>query len=96
MPYKISFITNLACPTSTKQVWSFVGLVNYYKDMWLKRAHFLAPLTDLCSARKMFLWIDSHEHSLQQIKQRPVVAEAVMLRFPDYSQPFSMYTDKFN
>ena len=33
MPYKITTITNISGPTSTKHVCVFVGLVNYYKDM---------------------------------------------------------------
>ena len=94
MPYKVSAITNIVRPTSTKHVRSFVGLVNYYKDMWPKRAHFLAPLTDLCSSKRTFKWNDVHEHSFQQIKR--LVAEDVMLRFPDHSQPFHIYTDASN
>ena len=52
LPNKVQAITQIARPTSTKHVRSFVGLVNYYKDMWPRRAHFLTPLTDVCSTRK--------------------------------------------
>ena len=52
LPHKIHAITNIARPTSTKNIRSFVGLVNYYKNMWPKRAHLLSPLTDVCSTRK--------------------------------------------
>ena len=94
MSYKISSITNVTRPTSTKQVRSFVGLVNYYKDMWPKRAHFLAPLTDLCISKRKLLWNNIHEHSFQQIKR--LVAEDIMLNFPGHSQPFHIYTDASN
>ena len=85
MPKKIEAITNVARPTSTKEVRSFVGLINYYKDMWPKRAHILSPLTELCSTRTKFKWTDAHEASFQQMKK--LVAEDVLLRFPD------LYTD---
>ena len=94
IPYKITATTNISCPTSTKHVRLFVGLVNYYKDVWPRRAHFLDPLTDLCSIKRQFSWNDTHEHFFQQIKR--LVAEDVMLRFPDHSLPFVIYTDAGN
>ena len=94
LPRKVSAITSIARPSSTEQVCSFVGLVNYYKDMWPKRAHFLTPLTDICSTRRKFIWYDSQENAFQTIKC--LVAEDVMLRFPDHGKPFSIYTDASN
>ena len=62
--------------------------------MWPKRAHFLAPLIDMCSTKRKFFWNGTHEHSFQQIKR--LVAEDVMLRFLDHNQSFSIYTDVSN
>ena len=94
MPYKIVATTNFARPISTKNIRAFVGLVNQYKDMWPKRAHFLAPLTDLCNTKRKFQWTDIHEHSFQQVKC--IVAKDVLLQLPNHSQPFSIYTDASN
>ncbi len=91
MPSKIEAISRVARPTSTKHVRSFVGLINYYKDMWPRRAHILAPLTNLCSSKTKFHWTDVHESSFQQAKR--LVAEDVLLRFPDHSKPFDIFTD---
>ena len=78
-------------PTSKKEVRSFVGLINYYKDMWPRCDHILTPLTHLCSEKITFKWTDAHESSFNQAKR--LVAEDVMLRFPDHSKPFHIYTD---
>ena len=42
-------IKRLAPPTTQKQLRLFTGLVNYYRDMWIRRSHVLAPLTELTS-----------------------------------------------
>ena len=91
MPKKVEAIINVSRPSSTKEVRSFVGLVNYYKDMRPRRAHILAPLTELCSTRNKFKWNDNHESSFQQMKK--LVSGDVLLRFPDHSKPFQIYTD---
>ena len=44
---KVEAIKNLAIPKTKKQLQSFIGMVNYYQDMWPKRSHLLAPLTNL-------------------------------------------------
>ena len=54
LPHKIKAITNISRPTSTKHICSFVGLVNYYKDKWPKRAHFLTEIyLDQCSGARI-------------------------------------------
>ncbi len=47
---KVEAITNLAAPKTRKHLRSFIGLINYYRDMWGKRLETLAPLTALTSA----------------------------------------------
>ena len=94
LPNKIKAITQIARPTSIKHVRSFVGLVNYYKDMWPKRTHFLCPLTDVCTTRKKFVWTDLQEHAFQSIKR--LVSEDVMLRFPNHKEPFQIFTGASN
>ena len=59
--------------------------------MWLHRAHFLTPLTDVCSTTEKIIWTDAQEAAFQNIKR--LVSEDVMLRFPDHSKPFHIYTN---
>ena len=49
-------------PTNIKELWLFLGMVTYYRDMWPSRAHVLAPLTELLK-RKMFFWGDEQQKS---------------------------------
>ena len=62
--------------------------------MWPRRAHILAPLTELCSSKKKFIWKDIHENSV--IAAKKLIAEDVLLRFPNHSLPFEIYTDVSN
>jgi Reverse transcriptase (RNA-dependent DNA polymerase) len=36
---KVKAIKNLQAPKTVKQISSFLGMVNYYKDMWRHRSH---------------------------------------------------------
>jgi len=44
---KVQAILALAPPHNVKQLRRFLGMVQYYKDIWARRSEMLAPLTDL-------------------------------------------------
>ena len=48
---KIEAILALKPPTTLKLNKSLLGMVQYYRDMWPKRSHILAPLTDASSIK---------------------------------------------
>ena len=66
---KIEAILKIARPTSRKELRSFIGLINYYYDMWQRRSEILAPLTKLTSEKNKWLWNDNHQKSFEQIKK---------------------------
>ena len=49
IPKKIETIQALAVPKTRKQLRQFIGMINFYRDMWKKRSGLLAPLTALTS-----------------------------------------------
>jgi hypothetical protein len=46
-PKKVQAILVLNPPNSVKELRHFLGMVQYYQDMWARRSEMLAPLTDL-------------------------------------------------
>jgi hypothetical protein len=46
-PKKMQAIIALNLPNNIKELRHFLGMVQYYRDMWARRSEMLAPLTDL-------------------------------------------------
>ena len=49
IPKKVQVIQDMATPKTKKQLRGFICMVNYYRDMWIRRSETLAPLTALTS-----------------------------------------------
>ena len=88
---KVDAITNMAAPKTIKQLRSFLGMVNYYRDMWVHRSDVLAPLSGMTSNTSKFVWTDVQQQAFDKIKQ--IVSREVMLAFPDFSKEFIVHTD---
>ena len=87
---KINAIVAMKAPTNIKQVRSFIGAVTYYRDMWPRRSHILAPLTNL-TGKGTFNWNDNHQQAFDTMKA--LMVEDVLLRYPDHNLPFQINTD---
>jgi transposase InsO family protein len=88
---KVQSILEMTEPKNTKQLRGFIGLINYYRDMWHRRSHVLAPLTELCSKKAKFVWGDKERKAFQEAKR--IISKNAMLAFPDFTKKFDIYTD---
>jgi hypothetical protein len=48
-PKKVQVILKLIPPKTKRQLIHLLGMINYYRDIWQKRSHMLAPLNRLVS-----------------------------------------------
>lgn len=90
---KVHAILQLGRPKDATQLRSFIGAVNYYRDMWPGRAGILAPLTALSGAKKRakIEWTQECEESF--LKMKAMIAADTMLAYPDHNKPFTIDTD---
>ena len=91
---KILPILRFAPPSTRKQLRAFLGFINHYKVLWHKRSELAYPLTQLTSINNPFKWTAAHQQSFLALKN--LIARQVLLRYPDFSKPFKLYTDASN
>ena len=90
---KVQGIISMRQPENLKQLRSFLGMVTYYRDMWPRRAHILAPLTDLLGTTR-FVWDKQHHDAFQRMKA--LIVKDTMLMYPNPNKPYIIETDASN
>ena len=80
--------------TNTSQVRVFIGLVNYYRDMWERLLHLLHLLTALTSSKVKFKWADVEQKAFDDIKQAGY--HDTLLAYPDFNKRFDIHMDSIN
>jgi RNase H-like domain found in reverse transcriptase/Reverse transcriptase (RNA-dependent DNA polymerase)/Integrase zinc binding domain len=88
---KIDAILKMRRPTTIREVRAFIGAVSYYRDMFPHRSHILAPLTTISGQKGPLNWTDELQQAFDQMKA--IIAQDIMLRYPDHNEPFHVYTD---
>lgn len=91
VPKKIKAIQALQAPTNKKELRRFLGLINYYRDMWARRSETLAPLTALSSKTTPWVWTDEHQKAFDKMKS--IIGKTTLLTYPDFTKPFDIHTD---
>jgi hypothetical protein len=103
-PKKVQAVLVLNLPNNVKELRHFLGMVQYYREMWARRSDILAPLTDLvgeCSEtkttkknktkKKPSWWDPIHQQAFDNLKT--AIAKETVLAYSDFLKPFEIYTD---
>ena len=88
---KIEAMVNMRPPNNTREACAFIGLVNYYKDMWDRQSHILHSLTSLMSPKVKFKWTDMEQKMFDDIKR--TVAHDTLLAYSDFNKRFDIHID---
>ena len=91
IPNKFEAIQALTVPKTCKQLRQFIGMINFYRDMWQKRSDLLAPLTALTPKNVKYDWKDKHQNCFDVIKR--VIGRELLLVYPDFNASFEIHTD---
>jgi hypothetical protein len=103
-PKKVQAILALSLPNNVKELRHFLGMVQYYRDMWARRSEMMAPLTDLVgecrktkttrinkTKKKPWQWDQTHQKAFDNVKA--AIAKETVVAYPHFLKPFEIYTD---
>ncbi len=101
---KVQAILALNLPNNVKKLRHFLGMVQYYRDVWARCSEMLVPLTDLVgecgetkttrmnkTKKKPWRWDPIHQQVFDNVKA--AIAKETVLAYPDFLKPFEIYTD---
>ena len=91
IPAKTETIKVMHPPVNLKQVRIFLGLVGYYRKFIRNFAKIVKPLTMLTQMDVTFEWKEIHQDTFMKLKE--AIIQAPILRYPDATKSYIVYTD---
>ena len=88
---KVTGITKMRPPENKKQIMSFLGMTNYYRNFIGDYAVIAKPLTDLLSEKAEWKWSENEDSAFEKLKKK--LKEAPILIYPDFEKEFFVFTD---
>ncbi len=103
-PKKVQVILTLNLHKNVKELRHFLGMLQYYREMWARCREMLSTLTDLVgeceeakttrmneTKKRPWRWDLIHQHVFDNVKA--AIAKETVLAYPDFLKPFEIYTD---
>ena len=90
-PSKLEVVRGWAVPTDRKQLESFLGLANYYREYVKGFAEVAAPLHALKGGKVPFSWGEEEQAAFEELKKR--LTAAPVLVYPQEGGGFILDTD---
>jgi hypothetical protein len=101
---KVQAILAIQPPKNVTELRNFLGMVQYYRDLWARWSKMLTPLTSLvgeCGQTKVsrakgtkkvpWHWDEVHQRAFNHVKA--TIPREVVLAYPYYSKVFEVYTN---
>ena len=84
---------DVGIPATTTEAQALIGMFQYYRDMWPRQSHVLAPLTEAASIPNggKILCNKSLKSLFKELKR--MVSAETLLSYPDWKLTFTVHTD---
>ncbi|XP_043700019.1 uncharacterized mitochondrial protein AtMg00860-like [Telopea speciosissima] len=90
-PRKVKAVMEWEAAKNAGEIYSFLGLADYYRRFIENFSRISAPMTKLTQKRVNFVWSDESEKSFQELKQK--LSSAPVLTLPDGTGGMIVYCD---
>jgi hypothetical protein len=92
-PAKIQVICDWPAPTTLTELWSFLGLANFYQRFMLGFSHIAWALNQVTKGggRENFAWGKAQQQEFDDLKH--CLCSTPVLSLPDLQQPFKIEID---
>ena len=91
-PRKVKGVTNWPIPKSCKELWGFLGFLNFYCHFIKNFLKVACPLNALTSEKLPFEWTTECQMAFEQLKKK--ITTALALHMPNNEDPFHIETDR--
>lgn len=83
LPSEVDAIMNAPAPVNVQQLWSFLGIVNYYRKFIPNLATSLHHLNALLSSHKQWEWSEECRRAFKDVKEQ-VTSAGVLTMTPKF------------
>jgi hypothetical protein len=90
-PSKVKEVMDWKPPTTMFEVWSFLGLADYYRMFILNFSKIAKPVTELLKKENKYVWSDACDEAFKLLKK--LLTTSPVLAQPNTDKLFDVYCD---